>query len=487
MASTSAAMRALLWFCLVGTALGRTADEWRSRSVYQVLTDRFALGSGGSDSCGGDLHAYCGGSFAGIESRLDYITRMGFNAIWISPVVAQTDRGYHGYWASDLTRVNPYFGDRSSLKSLVDAAHSRGVWVMLDVVANHMGPSISDIGGFNPFNQSDHYHDCGPCPSDCNIANFNDDNTLRHCRLSGLPDLNQENNYVASTLASVYRGLIDEFGFDGIRLDTTAELTNQFLASFQEALGAFVIGEVFNGDSDYVKAHGQGLDSVLSYPMFFTIKNVFGDQQGMSQLSQRTQEYQRVFGAKASSLLGTFVDNHDNPRFLSKYNDKPRFRAALAFSLLSDGIPIVYYGDEQDYTGGGDPNCREKLWPSNYNEGTDTYKFIRAVNAVRNSQNLWDQPVVERVTDQDKLFVFSRGNALIALTNVGASGPTISRTVSSHPYQQGAVVCNIFYPDKDCVTVKSEGVQITLVGGETKIFLPEKLAHALAANFTIAL
>jgi alpha-amylase len=90
------------------------------------------------------LHNYCGGDFKGVQQQLQYIKDLGFDAIWISPVVDNTDGGYHGYWARNWEKTNSHFGDENALKALVAAAHSMGIWVMVDVVANHVGPVEHD-------------------------------------------------------------------------------------------------------------------------------------------------------------------------------------------------------------------------------------------------------------------------------------------------------------------------------------------------------
>jgi alpha-amylase len=88
---------------------GHSKDEWKSRTIYQLLTDRFSRTDGSTQGCS-DLGKYCGGSFKGITNNLDYIQQLGFDAIWISPVITNTDGGYHGYWAKDINSINSYFG-----------------------------------------------------------------------------------------------------------------------------------------------------------------------------------------------------------------------------------------------------------------------------------------------------------------------------------------------------------------------------------------
>ena len=137
-------------------AAGSTA-EWKQRSVYQVLTDRFAKSTSGGSACS-SLSNYCGGTFNGLKDQLSYIKGMGFDAIWISPVVENSTGGYHGYWAKNWDTINGYFGTADELKNLVSTAHSQGIWIMVDVVANHVAPIGSDFGQIYPYNQSSHYH-----------------------------------------------------------------------------------------------------------------------------------------------------------------------------------------------------------------------------------------------------------------------------------------------------------------------------------------
>ena len=121
---------------------------------------------------------------------------MGFDALWISPVVKNFKDGYHGYWASHFNEVNEHFGDEEDLKQLVRAAHERDIYVMVDVVPNHVGylPAADEFSAVEPFNDASHYHE------DCEIRDWNDQWQLENCRLCGLPDLAQENEFVRTQL-----------------------------------------------------------------------------------------------------------------------------------------------------------------------------------------------------------------------------------------------------------------------------------------------
>lgn len=117
------------------------SSEWRSRSIYQVVTDRFALTNGSTTQvCATELGLYCGGTWQGIINELDYIQGMGFDAVWISPVTTQLagnsgdGSSYHGYWQTDINTVNSAFGTEADLQALSAALHSRGmVRTLMDV------------------------------------------------------------------------------------------------------------------------------------------------------------------------------------------------------------------------------------------------------------------------------------------------------------------------------------------------------------------
>jgi len=98
------------------------------------------------------------------------------------------------------------------------------MYVMVGVVANHVGPVGYDYSKIVPFNDPSHYHDCSNCPSDCQIQDFNNQNQVELCRLSGLPDLNQTNPFVSKSLYNWVSGLVKMYNIDGIRVDTVPEV-----------------------------------------------------------------------------------------------------------------------------------------------------------------------------------------------------------------------------------------------------------------------
>ena len=155
---------------------------------------------------------------------------------------------------SNLFELNSHFGSEADLKSLISAAHARDIWVMLDVVANHVGPVDLDFSQINPFNQSSYYH------SKCQIEDWNNQQQVEQCRLANLPDLDQTNSFVASTLNG-WAASLASYGFDGLRIDTVPEVSGSFWSGFNNAAGMYCVGEALNGDVGYVSGYQKYLDA----------------------------------------------------------------------------------------------------------------------------------------------------------------------------------------------------------------------------------
>eukprot|EP01116_Phalansterium_solitarium_P017246 TRINITY_DN4198_c0_g1_i1.p1 TRINITY_DN4198_c0_g1~~TRINITY_DN4198_c0_g1_i1.p1 ORF type:complete len:468 (-),score=96.29 TRINITY_DN4198_c0_g1_i1:172-1575(-) len=463
-------VRAFISLVLVSAVIAGTSDQWRSRTIYQLLTDRFARTDGSTAGCS-NIKNYCGGSFQGIVDHLSYIQGMGFDAIWISPIPENYPGGFHGYWQTNLYNINSNFGSSQDLLNLVKAAHQLGMWVMLDVVGNHVGPVGYDYSGIYPFNSSTHYHDCSPCPAGCSISDWNNQPQVEWCRLAGLPDLDQSNAFVNSTLVSWIVETIATYGFDGIRIDTVPEVPMPFWAQYVGAAGVYAVGEVFNGNIPYVASYQYPkgpMSGLLSYPMFFTMRSVFGQQQSMNQLESENQAY--TSGFSDLGLMGTFLDNHDNARFLNVNPDHTLYKNGLAYTLLSVGIPIIYYGTEQGFNGGNDPDNREVLWTTAFATNTDLYQFLQTVITVRKKYQVWNSTQVQRYSD-NSFYAFTRGNLFLATTNVGSNGSPQTRPITYHPYADNTKLCN-WLDNTDCVVVTNKQFNVQLVNGMPKIYVP---------------
>ena len=429
-------------------------EEWKSRTIYELLTDRFAR-TGGDYRVGCDLSNYCGGTFQGIQQHLDYIVGMGFNAIWISPIVKNKDGSYHGYHAIDLYQINPHFGSANDLKELIKACHKKDIWVVLDAVPNHMAPDFS-IPSMNPFNRDEYYHD------NCDITDENNQQQRENCRLFGLPDLKQEHQFVREKYLEWIKDIIEEYDFDGVRYADVPYVPKWFWKEFSEAANTYTFGVVSSSNPTYIADYQQYMDGVGNYPLFYAIKDSFCGG-SMSKLEWYLFNQHTAYLNPKYNV--NWADNHDNPRFLNWCNDKRLFRNALIFYFFYEGIPTFYYGDEQYFNGGNDPNNRENMFGF-HDTQSEVYKMMKIANDVRRNYNVYDQDFVQRYAD-NYFYAYTRGNVLIAVSNV----MSLQRSISYHPYSEGDKLCNKL-KDGDCVTVTGDEIYINMEG-EPKIYVKE--------------
>ena len=447
--------------------------DWRDEIIYQVLTDRFANGSPENDFRvdPNSMARYHGGDWQGIIDHLDYIEALGVTALWISPIVRNVDTdagvdGYHGYWAQDLTLLNPHFGDLATLRDLVNQCHARGIKIIVDIVTNHLGQlfyydvnlngqpdelvsgsgsssMITRVSEYDPdyesagiqaftslgnaglapiiflnqpdifrvapmpavFQRGDAYHRRG------RILDYTvRDQVINGDFPGGLKDLNTENMDVVNALIDAYANWALLTDIDGFRIDTIKHVDYPFWQHFLPAVRAklsaagknkfLMFGEAFDGDDTLVGSYtGAGLfDSVFYFPQKF---QVFGDifQNGMATQAiqtlhdQRAQHYGTMpqpggIGTAPTASLVNFIDNHDLPRFLDGKRDSQgpaALRAALSYLLTEDGMPCIYYGTEQEFSGGNDPSNREDLWPTHYDTSGETFRWTARLTKMRHA------------------------------------------------------------------------------------------------------
>lgn len=153
------------------------------------------------------------------------------------------------------------------------------------------------------------------------------------CRLSNLPDLNQSNSYVDSTLKQWVQNTIREYDLDGIRIDTVPEVRIDFWCEYARAAGVYSIGEVLNGDPQYVSVYQGCLDATLNYPMYYVLFNVFQKRQSMRMIHDGINANAAF---KDVSILGNFLDNHDNDRFLHTQQDWNMLKNGLAYVIFAE-------------------------------------------------------------------------------------------------------------------------------------------------------
>ncbi|KAL2261849.1 hypothetical protein VTK26DRAFT_3169 [Humicola hyalothermophila] len=432
----------------VAGVTGLTPDEWRNQSIYQVVVDRFARTDLSTMApCNPDAQVYCGGTWRGLISKLDYIQDMGFTAVWISPVVKQIDgnsrdgSSYHGYWAQDIWALNPAFGTEADLRELSDSLHARGMYLMVDIVTNHMAHlgcrSCVDYGRLNPFNSPSHYH--SPCGID-----YTDQRSVEVCwqgsDIVSLPDLKTEDNYVRGVFNEWIAKMVSAYSVDGLRVDSAKHVETSFWSNFSAATGGmYMLGEVFHGDPSYVADYQRYFDGVTDYPSYYWILRAFQSTNGsVGELVSGLNSLRGM--ALDPSLYGSFLENHDVERFPSFTQDK-----AIAFTMLKDGIPIIYQGQEQHYAGAGTPRNREALWLSGYATNSEFYQWITKLNRIRSRAIAQSADYLSYkahpIHSDDHAIVMRKGTpgyqVVAAFTNIGASS-SATVTLSSSATGFGA-------------------------------------------------
>jgi alpha-amylase len=307
---------ALALLPLVPAALAFDNDAMRSKKVYQLVTDRFAR-EDGSTSAACDIRSYCGGTWKGVASQLDYIKGMGFDTVWISPVVdnieGQTAYGeaYHGYWTRNPDLLNTNFGTTDDLKSLAQSLHDKEMFLMLDVVVNHVaatsGQSFQANSSYGPFATQDDFHPF------CWVDNYENQTNVEQCWLGDdsviLPDLNTQSQTVIEYWNNWVKNIVANYTVDAIRIDTVKHVPHSFWPAFTEAAGVANVGEVLYFDPEF------------NYAIYYPLTRAFNSSVGS--LEEVSQMVRQVAGNSSDpSLYGSFLNNHDNPRFESFVTDR---------------------------------------------------------------------------------------------------------------------------------------------------------------------
>ena len=305
------------------------ADGWRNRTIYQVLTDRFAIQEGlevvPCDQSRLDQGLHCGGTWRGIYEHLDYIQNMNFDAIWISPIVANmpdwTSDGecYPGYWQQSLYQINPSFGSEEDLFQLIDEIHNRGMLLMLDIVVNHMavpGPFAKDLDYsiMHPFNDEKYYH-----PYCVNGYDDQDMDNLQNCWLGGegtlLADLDSESEEVQQMLALWIKNQIWKYGVDGLRIDAAMNVPAPFFTDFMAAADVFATGETYTEHEELACPFSKTVGSMLNYPVYFKLEySLAGPSGNFHDLADKIKSVSE--SCQDATVLGSFGEVRNGPELV---------------------------------------------------------------------------------------------------------------------------------------------------------------------------
>ncbi|MCL7763571.1 alpha-amylase family glycosyl hydrolase [Polaribacter sp. Z014] len=384
---------------------------WEGANIYFLLTDRFNNGDTTNDinfnrtKETGKLRGFKGGDIKGITQKIKegYFTKLGINAIWMTPIVEQihggTDEGtglsygFHGYWAKDWTKIDPNFGTKEDLKELVVIAHKNGIRVLLDAVINHTGP-VTDK---DPVWPSDWVRTGPPCTYDSY------EHTISCTLVKNLPDIKTESNEAVelpSQLVKKWKAegryeqevkeldafftrtghpraprfyiikwltdYITEFGIDGYRVDTVKHTEESVWQEFKQECDAafaiykknnpdkvldennfYLVGEVYNYTISDGKSFNLGEKKINYFDNAFNSLINFELKWNVKQMPE-TAVFQKYDSLLHTDLKGygvlNYLTSHDDGQPFDKDRIMPYKTATML--LLTPGTSQVYYGDE---------------------------------------------------------------------------------------------------------------------------------------------
>lgn len=471
---------------LVGSTLAAQLADWQERSIYQLVTDRFAKTTDDSGACDSAARQYCGGTWQGVINHLDYIQGMGFDAVWISPAMANIEgnttygAAYHGYWPVNYNALNSHFGTDADLKALSDALHKRGMYLMMDIIVNHVAatttPPALTYDQFQPWNAATDFHPF------CFIQNYQNQTDVEQCSIGdpnlALVDINTEDSTIVSTYNTWIKNLVSTYNVDGLRLDTVKHVRQDFWPDFLKSAGVFAVGEVLDDRYNYTGSYTNVVDTVFNYPEWFNLVKSFLNPQGdMGLMANSVDLTKQNFKNGALSTV-SFSENHDNARNPSGIFDPMLIKSIITWTFGGDGIPVLYYGQEAGYSGGNDPMNREALWFTSYSTDVMYYKFVTTLNKARKLA-LADKTAkfattpAQVASSTSHHIALSKYPMLTVLTNSGNSSANIQWSITNSGFKSGVTLVDVLSDACDTVQVGSDGsVAVTFKAGAPQVYLP---------------
>ena len=452
--------------------------DWDEAVVYFMMTDRFFDGNesnntaSGTDTYGDNPGLYHGGDFAGVTAKLDYLQDLGVNTIWLTPIVKNiagvtvTDEGkedvpynaaYHGYWASDFTKLNPTLGTTEEFETMISEAHKRGMRIMVDIVVNHAG-----YGTESTF--ADMLRDKSVSEGD--IKSWQSD----------LPDFATENADVRAKLVEWQTSWMKDYGVDYFRVDTVKHVDSTTWAALKnsttEVNPSFkMIGEYYGaGYASNGSTLGSGqMDADLDFD--------FNDQ-ATSFVSGNISSVEKFLSARNSALnnaymTGQFLSSHDEDGFKAslmngkQYTEDEATSAALVaatLQLTAKGIPVIYYGEEVGLSGLNNYPYQTNRYDMDFSKATKdnvTYQHYKNLLSIRNAY-----------TD-----VFARGSRTVVAGSDEEGYDVVSRSYGGTTLYVGMNI-------KD--TAKEVKVPVSLAAGTEVKDLYSGATYTVGSDKTVA-
>ncbi|RKQ84127.1 glycoside hydrolase family 13 protein [Brockia lithotrophica] len=344
---------------------------WAADAVaYQIFPDRFAVASGGFEGAPRGRAAwgspptpesFFGGDLVGIREKLDVLADLGVNLIYLTPIF--TAPSNHRYDTEDYLQVDPRLGGNEALRALVDAAHARGMRILLDGVFNHAGErffAFRDVlrrGRSSPY--AGWFWFPGEFPVEDGVPRYETFAT----GVWSMPKLNLLHPEAREYFLRVGENWVREFGIDGWRLDVANEVPTSFWREFRRRVkavrpDALLVGEIWHDALPWLR--GDVFDGVTHY-RFRELAVAFLAEGGLSasEFARHLLDAYFRYPSGVWPALWNLVESHDTKRFLTLVRgDRRLFRLAVFLQMALPGMPLLYYGSEVGLEGGDDPDNR---------------------------------------------------------------------------------------------------------------------------------
>jgi len=352
--------------------------------------------------------SFYGGDLRGIIKKLPYLHELGINGIYMTPIFLSPSN--HKYDTQDYLEVDPHFGDKKTLKELIDKAHSLGMKVMLDVVINH-------IGGKHKFWQDvllnqekseykDYFH-IHSFPVKSSYRNYLKLNFDAFSYSPDMPKWNTENPQARQYLIDAALYWIREFDIDGYRLDVSDEVSFDFWHDFRKAVNAckqdfYLLGEIWHDPTKWIGINC--FDAVMNYPIGRLLCDMFIHKK----LDCDTFNHELMlklmrFSDMHTKVMLNLMDSHDTARLLTQANgDKQALKNAFLFMYMMKGAPCIYYGTEIGMEGEHDPDCRRPMIWNKKKQDLELLEFFKQLIALRKRFNsLIQNAIISYSRDND--------------------------------------------------------------------------------------
>ncbi|MFJ9384609.1 glycoside hydrolase family 13 protein [Peribacillus sp. NPDC101481] len=375
------------------------APEWIKDTIwYQIFPERFANGNPDNDPEGVKpwgsedpaVDNFFGGDFEGIIEHLDYLENLGINGIYFTPIFHAHSN--HKYDTIDYRSIDPQFGTKETLKTLIAECHKRNIRVMLDAVFNHSGyyfPPFQDLlekGEKSKY--KDWFH-----PHSFPLKGGERPNYETFGFFESMPKLNTANPEVKEYLLEVSAYWIKEFDIDAWRLDVANEVDQPFWREFRTTVkkikpDLYILGEIWHDSMPWLR--GDQFDAVMNYPFTNQVFRLVASQ--TIKAREFTEEMTAIYHSYPTNVFDvTFnlLGSHDTPRIYTDCGeDLARAKLIHAILLTFNGSPCIYYGDEIGLTGGMDPGCRKCMVWEEEKQNTELLNEIKALIHLRKEERL---------------------------------------------------------------------------------------------------